>query len=87
MISFQAIVNWGIINIEPTAIDFITSYSKGGTIISYNKTQGLQLRTVSDSKIHPLITLLTPEGHFQMKPIITISEIVVREATYQISYS
>ena len=38
-------------------------------------------------KLTHSLTLPIPEGHIQIKPIITIFEIVFREAKHQISYS
>jgi len=38
-------------------------------------------------KLTPQLTLLTPGGHVEIKPITTISEIVFREPTHQISMS
>ena len=55
-------------------------------VAKYNKTQGLQLHTVSDKSTR-LLTLLTPEGHVSIELIITIYEIVFRETTFKILYS
>ena len=38
-------------------------------------------------KLTRQLTLLTPGGHVEIKPITKISELVFREPTYQVSMS